>query len=82
MLIEQTIKFELSGIGPLAVHVLLQLVIFMIKQKFPRNIFEWTISLFTAETLLEAMLPSSPYLEPNYLQNLTPKCKVLKVFWT
>ena len=63
MLIEQIIEFELSGIGPLAVLALLQLVIFMIKQKIPRNIFEWTISLFTSETLLEAMLPSSPYLD-------------------
>ena len=23
-----------------------------------------------------------PLLEPSHLQNLTPKCKILKVFWT
>ena len=33
MLIKQIIEFELSGSGPLAVHVMLQLVIFMTKQK-------------------------------------------------
>ena len=33
MLIEQIIEFELRGPGPPAVHVLLQLVIFMTKQK-------------------------------------------------
>ena len=39
MLIEQIIEFELRGLGPLAVHVLLQLVIFITKQKSLRNIF-------------------------------------------
>ena len=33
MLIEQIIKYELRGVAPLAVHVLLRLVIFMTKQK-------------------------------------------------
>ena len=39
MFIEQIIEFELRGLGPLAVHVLLQLVIFITKQKSLRNIF-------------------------------------------
>ena len=43
MHIEQTIEFELRGPGPLAVHVLVQLVIFMTKQKSLRNINEWII---------------------------------------
>ena len=43
MLIEQIIGFELRGFGPLVVHVLLQLVIFMTKQKSLRKIFEWII---------------------------------------
>ena len=51
MLIEQIIDFELQGPGPLAVHVLLQLVVFMTKQKFLRKICEWIISLFTAKIL-------------------------------
>ena len=33
MLIEQIIEFQLSGPGPLAVHLLLLLVNFMTKQK-------------------------------------------------
>ena len=39
MLIEQLIEFELWGLGPLAVHVLQKLVIFMQKQKSQRIIF-------------------------------------------
>ena len=41
MLIEQIVGFQLRGLGPLAVHVLQQLVIFMTKQKSLRKIFEW-----------------------------------------
>ena len=33
MLIEQIIEIELRGLSPLAVHVLLELAIFMKKQK-------------------------------------------------
>ena len=40
MLIEQIIEFEFRGMGPLVVHVLLQLVIFMTKQKSLWQIFE------------------------------------------
>ena len=43
MLIEQIIEFELKGLGALVVRVLLQMVIFMTKQKSPRQIFEWII---------------------------------------
>ena len=50
------------SLGPLAVHVLLQLVIFMTKQKSLWNIFEWIILLFTAKILQETMQLSSPYL--------------------
>ena len=41
MLIEQIIEFRLRGL--LTVNVLLQLVIFMSKQKSLRKIFEWII---------------------------------------
>ena len=47
----------------LPLHVLLHLVIFMTKQKPPRNIFEWIISLFTAKVLQEAMYLTFPYLD-------------------
>ena len=36
MLIEQIIEFELRGLGPVVVHVLPQLVIFMTTPKFLR----------------------------------------------
>ena len=43
MLIEQIIELRLKGIGPLAEHVSLLLIIFMKKQKSLRKIFEWII---------------------------------------
>ena len=43
MLFEQTIEFELRGLGSLVVYVLLQQVIFMTKQKSLRKIFEGII---------------------------------------
>ena len=43
MLIEQVIEFKLGAWGLLIVHVLLQMVIFMSKQKSLRKIFEWII---------------------------------------
>ena len=49
MLIEHIIEIELRGLGPLAVHVLVKLVIFIAKQKFPRNIFEWITLLFASK---------------------------------
>ena len=41
MLIERIIELQLKGPGRSGEHVLLQLVIFMTKQKSPRKIFEW-----------------------------------------
>ena len=68
-------EFELRGSEPLVVHVLLQLFIFMKKQKSSSGL------LFTAKILHEAKhLAFSP--GPNHLLNLTPKCKILSVFWT
>ena len=40
MFIEQIIKFGLRDLGPLAVHVILKLVIFMIKQRSRGQIFK------------------------------------------
>ena len=64
MLIEQIIKFEVRGPGPLAIHVLLQLVIFMTKQKSLTEKF-LSRSIFTAKILLEeseAMYLTSTYV--------------------
>ena len=41
MLIEQIIELQLRGPGPLGERILLQLVIFMTKQKSLKKIFEW-----------------------------------------
>ena len=38
MLIEQIIEFELKGLDPLLEHVLLNPIIFMTKQKSPKQI--------------------------------------------
>ena len=66
MPIEQITEFESRVPGPLVVHIFLKLVIFMTKQK-----------------------SSKANLRVHYLmltwaksQNLTPKCKILNVFWT
>ena len=67
MLIEQNIKFELRGLGPLTVHVNLQLANF-IKRK---NLQGKSSSglLFTVKILHEAMHLTSPYLgQINHLQ--------------
>ena len=55
MLIEQIIEFQLRGAwGPLAVHVLLQLVIFMTKVS-KKNLR----LLFTSKILQQAMYPEA-----------------------
>ena len=66
MLIEQIIKFELRGPGPLVVHLLLHLVIFMIKQKCLKKSLSGL--LFTAKILHEEM-----YLTFSYLGQITYK---------
>ena len=43
MLIQQIIEFELGDLAPLAVHELLPQVIFITKQKFLKQAFEWII---------------------------------------
>ena len=43
MRIEQVIEFESRVPGSLVVHIFLTLVIFMTKQKSPRQIFKWII---------------------------------------
>ena len=62
---EQIIEFELSEPGSwlLVVYVLLKLVIFMIKQKSPRQILEWIIIYYLLKILHEALNLASPYLD-------------------
>ena len=42
------------GRGPLIVHALPKLIIFMTKQKLPKQILEW---LFTANNIAEGKVP-------------------------
>ena len=65
MLIEQIAIFELRGPGFLVVHVLLKLLIFMTKQKSPRQILEW---LFTAKNI-----PGGDVLCFSHLSQVTYK---------
>ena len=74
MLIEQIIEFKLGGLGPLVVHVLLQLVIFMTKQKSGKSSSKL---LFTAKILQEAMYLTSPSLA-KLLTKFNPKLQDFK----
>ena len=66
MLIEQIIECQLKGPGPLAVHVLLQLVNFMTKQKSWRKIFE-SITIY-CKNIAGCNVPYLPLHGPNHLQ--------------
>ena len=46
----------------------------MTKQKSLKQIFQWIIA--------GGNLPYFPLPGPNHIQILTPKCKILNVFWT
>ena len=59
MLIEQTIEFELRGLGPLVERVLLNRAIFMTKQKPPKQILQ---QLFTAKNIAGGNVPCSSHL--------------------
>ena len=75
MLIEQIIKFELRGLGPLVVYVLLQLVIFMTKKLSKENLRE------DYYLLLKYCMRQCTLFSPTGAksQNLTWKCKILDV---
>ena len=60
MLIEQITEFQLRGLGPLAVHVLLQLVKFLTKQKSLRKTKIFKRIIFSTRILQEAMCLTSP----------------------
>ena len=77
MLIEQIIEFESRVPGSLIVHIFLKLVIFMTKKIFKSKS---SSALFNAKMLQKAMYLDFPDLAKS--QNLTPKCKILNVFWT
>ena len=80
MLIKQIVDFELGGPGPLGIHALLKVVIFMTKQ----NLQDKSSSelLFTAKNIAGGYVSCFSSLGPSQLQNLTPKFKILNVLWT
>ena len=78
MLIEQIIEFESKVPGPLVVHIFLKLVIFMTKQKSSKA--NLRVRYLMLKMLQKAMYLDFPDLGKS--QNLTPKCKILNVFWT
>ena len=61
-------------------HVLLKLVIFMTKQKYPTTNFYVNYYL-QLKLLQEAIVPCFPPIAPRHLQNLTLNCEILSVFW-
>ena len=86
MLIELIIEFKSRLSGPLVVHIFLKLVIFMTKQKSSK-------ANLRVHYLMLKMLQRAMYLDFSHKiaesnvpwaksQNLTPKCKILNVFWT
>ena len=75
MHIEQIIEFKLRGPEPPVVHVLLQLVIFMIKEKSPRKIFEW-ITIY-CWNIAESMYLAFPYVGKS-LPKFNPKMQDFK----
>ena len=69
MLIEQIIKFELRGLGPLG--------------RFQATGYLYDKAKTYKENLrVDYCLPQKFYKRPNHLQNLASKCKILNEFWT
>ena len=78
MLIEQIIDFESRVPGPLVVHIFLKQVIFMTKQKSLKA------NLRVHYLMLKCCRKQCTLISLTWAksQNLTPKCKILNVFWT
>ena len=83
MLIEQIIEFELREPRPPGRICTYATGYFhgMTKQKSVRNIVE-RIILFTAIKYCKMQCTLLPLPGPNHVQNLSPKCKILNVYWT
>ena len=81
MLIEKIIEFEFSKLGPLVVHVLLQLVKYSYgKIKSLKANFRVDYDLLLKYCWRECIL--LPLSGPNHLHNLTLKCNILNTFRT
>ena len=66
MCIEQIIEFKLRGPWPLS-HYMYSY----------NRLFSWPVAQHVEGNVPYFFLPG-----PNHIQNLTPNCKILNVFWT
>ena len=78
MFIKQTIKFEFRGLVPLGRLCIPATGYFYDKKKSLRKIFE-RIIIYRLNIAVGNVL-CFPLPGPNYLLNLTPKCRMLKCF--
>ena len=78
---EQIIKFELRGPGPPGRTCTPTECYFHDKAKNSKEYFQMDYYLLVKYCRKQyTLLPPIP--GQNYLQNLTPKCKIINVFWT
>ena len=80
MLIDQIIEFEWRVPGPPG-HTCTPITANLhdktqISEKYLR------VDYYLLLNIAGGNVPYFPLLEPNHLQNLAPKCKMLNVFWT
>ena len=70
--------------GPLTVHMFLQLAILMKNQNSLRNIFEWIILLFITSKVLQVAKQATliPPIWANSLTKFKSIFNILNLFWT
>ena len=78
MLIECTIKYESRGPEPPSRTCTPKTGYFQDKNLQSQSSSEL---LFTSKVYAGGNVPCFPPTGPSHLQNLTPKCKILNVFW-
>ena len=80
MLIKQIIKFELRGHGPPGRTCTPTAGYFHDKTKISKE--NLRVDHYLLLKIARGNARYFPLPGPNYLQNLTLKCKILNVFWT
>ena len=80
MLIEQIIEFELRGRGAPCRTCTPATDYFRVKAKISKEFFR--VDYYLQLKYCWRQCTYFPLTGPYFLQNLTPKCKILNVFWT
>ena len=80
MLIILIIEFELRGPRPPGRICTPKTVYFYYKTKISKEIFR--VNYYLRLNIARGNVTYFLIPGPNHLQNLTPKCKILDVFWT